>query len=614
MPPFVDHVQFQEAVSHQALPVLEAIAANDNLRSLRRFERDDPPPYVSSTESEELDPADLIPPPRGRPMPEELKAIMERPFDDDELNDIAFSLENIVYPDWIYYKEAWSEDYRLDMGCRGPLPQMFRGMNGSRREGVIVRHNVKRRWEKLGVWNPEWGFAGRKMQPEDYARMWKWTWQQHDRPDGYNPIARDLVARALRLRRNLRRGEHAPMLPRSHPGQDTTVAQAEAFLISRPWFIFAVESAEEWARYYRLSIEDRRRYPYSSRSQVIKWWRERGDWRDEFNRKGSVTAWKWRHESPSPEPEDLTPVGNMQDSPLGVAEEMGFTPSEIDELETIELPESEQPEGFWALDEQALPPFFPGQRQDADARITKQWKERMEENEKAKAEGREPPFKWGVERFNLGPLFGGSPQAVQHKESSPGEHEASIELQEDASEPQREAACPPPQKRRRLHRHQTRDGVDGAQDQDQPLSPPSRRSARIAGMKRPAEPPPSQTAPNKRPRRGAAPEATASAARPTSQETRRTRTRLVPTRPPPKEKTETQPKRGPGRPRKERMGTETQPKRGRGRPKKNGLSMRSAVRKRPARTPAPAEAGSGSVVGTNVPGVPRRRGRPRKYE
>ncbi|KAK3382007.1 hypothetical protein B0H63DRAFT_217895 [Podospora didyma] len=61
MPPFFDRVHLHQAVSNQAVPVLEAIAVNDNLRSLRRFERDDPPPYVSSTESEELDDADLIP-------------------------------------------------------------------------------------------------------------------------------------------------------------------------------------------------------------------------------------------------------------------------------------------------------------------------------------------------------------------------------------------------------------------------------------------------------------------------------------------------------------------------------------------------------------------------
>ncbi|KAK3940768.1 hypothetical protein QBC46DRAFT_120692 [Diplogelasinospora grovesii] len=284
---------------------------------------------------------------------------------------------------------------------------------------------------------------------------------------------------------------------------------------------------------------------------------------------------------------------------------MEFTPSEIDELETIELPESEQPEGFWVIEEGDIPPSFPGQMIDGDARVRKREKERAERLEKeraerlekARAEGHEevridPFFQAFKEKFFPGPgpfrLFG-PPQPAEHEEASPEEP--------DASEPQRDAACLPPQKQQRLRQRQPRDGVDRAQNQDQ-LLPPPRRSARIAGMKRPAEPLPSQMAPNKRPRGRAAPKAAAPAAapaaQPTSLETRRTKTRLVPARAPPKGKTETRPRQGRGRPRKE-----------------NGPSMRSAVgKKKPGRTPAPA--GTGRAAETDAPGVPRRRGRPRK--
>lgn len=85
-------------MSSQAIPILEAIAVNDNVCSLHRFERDDPPPYRSSTESAELDDEILNPPRFGRPMPDELKAIMERPIDDKEINGISFRLESIVIP------------------------------------------------------------------------------------------------------------------------------------------------------------------------------------------------------------------------------------------------------------------------------------------------------------------------------------------------------------------------------------------------------------------------------------------------------------------------------------------------------------------------------------
>ena len=115
-------------------------------------------------------------------------------------------------------------------------------------------------------------------------------------------------------------------------------------------------------RYKRLSVDEQRRYPYSARTQVIKWWKERGDWREKFDRKSEATSWKWRQESPSPEPEDLTPINHMKDSPLDTMD-MDFTPSEIDDLETIELPSPEQPKGFWFISRGCWP-SFPGQLLD----------------------------------------------------------------------------------------------------------------------------------------------------------------------------------------------------------------------------------------------------------
>lgn len=604
MPPFFDHVQLHRAVDSQAVPVLEAMAANDNLRSLRRFERDDPPPYASSTESEEFDEMHLFPPPRGGSLAEELQAILEPPLNDQELDMIAYTLGKSVHPAKPYHTEAKYEEYRLGKATSGlPSSLMFQRLNGARRQGVIIRHGLKRRWQKLGVWNPAWGFAGRKMQPADDFRRWTWPWQPDGASDDLDRAAQigsELVARALRLRRNLRRGEHAPVLPRSRIRQHTTTSQAEAFLISRPWFIFKLEVAEERERFRRIDLPDRERYQYDPVKQVVTWWKERGDWRDDF---GSwVTAWKWRHESPSPEPEDLTPVRNMKDSPLEAAAEMDLTPSEIDELETIDLPRSEQPEGFWVIVDGDLPPFFPGQCHDQIAEAEKRYKERLERLEKARAEEEPEPENDPVtesihERCRLhGGLFGELKRA-ENEEACPGEHkDALAERQEDVSELEQDATCPRPRKRRCLRQRQPQGGLNAAQDQEQLLDPPPpRRSTRIAAIQRPAEPVPSQAAPNKRRRATAAPKAAAPAARPTPSERHHARTRPVPARAPPKEETETSPRRGRGRPRKER-----------------GPSMPSAVEKKPTRTRTAARTGSGGATGTDGPGAPRRRGRPRK--
>jgi hypothetical protein len=60
---FLDRVQLDQALQLQAQPVLEALAADDNLRSgfLRRFESDDPPPYEESTNEEGIDDAPPLP-------------------------------------------------------------------------------------------------------------------------------------------------------------------------------------------------------------------------------------------------------------------------------------------------------------------------------------------------------------------------------------------------------------------------------------------------------------------------------------------------------------------------------------------------------------------------
>lgn len=62
---------------------------------------------------------------------------------------------------------------------------------------------------------------------------------------------------------------------------------------------------------------------YSPSTEVIRRWKERGDWRDKTPRFG----WKWRHESPSPEPEDLAQYNTVDN--------LDLTPSEIDAIDAI---------------------------------------------------------------------------------------------------------------------------------------------------------------------------------------------------------------------------------------------------------------------------------------
>lgn len=94
---------------------------------------------------------------------------MDQPICTDELK--RYCLESILQPVVSYYSDALLEESRVE---RYRANHVFRGREGSQRLGVLVRHNVKCRWEKLGVWNPDWGFPGRKVQPNDDVYAWRW--------------------------------------------------------------------------------------------------------------------------------------------------------------------------------------------------------------------------------------------------------------------------------------------------------------------------------------------------------------------------------------------------------------------------------------------------------
>ncbi|KXH65914.1 hypothetical protein CSAL01_07372 [Colletotrichum salicis] len=173
MPHYSDRVALGRALQERANPLLEALAANDALHahSLKRFESDEPPQYDSdrSSEYDEDDSAS-----------EDPNIIIERPLDEDEIKRIAFALGPQVSPGQLYLSESKREEKRIIDNCLGSVSHKPKGI---RRIGIVARHNMKKRWEKLGTWNPAWGFAGRNVQPNDNFYDWRWKW---DKDDGQN--------------------------------------------------------------------------------------------------------------------------------------------------------------------------------------------------------------------------------------------------------------------------------------------------------------------------------------------------------------------------------------------------------------------------------------------
>ncbi|KXH56621.1 hypothetical protein CNYM01_10724 [Colletotrichum nymphaeae SA-01] len=580
MPRYLDQVALGRALQERANPLLEAIAANDALHThyLKRFESDEPPQYDSDSSSE-YDEDDAP--------SEDPNIVIERPLDEDEIKRIALALGPQMSPGQLYLSESKREEKRIIENCRGPV---FHKPKGIRRIGIVARHNMKKRWEKLGIWNPAWGFAGRNVQPNDNFYEWRWKW---DQDNGENSASHDhkweegIIKRKLILRKNLRRGDHVHVDPQPSLVQDITAPQAESYFTSRPWFIFELEVTEEKQRLSRVSFKDQHKLSQTPGiGQVIERWRDRGDWRDEYDEEG-VTSWRWKYESPSPEPEDLTPIQNMNDFDSLDATVMDFTPSELDELETNELPWEEQPENYWVISKgMEDTPAFPGQMPEGHSHDHHSDPMSIARSAPAGALGskKEAP-EFTDDRI---PVSAGTPE------------QKPVELQE-------RAVSHTPQKSKRGRPRQLKNETSITHDNDQ-SSPAPRRSARIAGTKRPAELAPTESAPSKRPRGRKA----SGGGQPTVSESISTKKRSAPTRPPAGRETKAVPKQGRGRPKKEtrnptpakaitkeptRRGPgrgqpstgdsgpsplqESPPKRGRGRPKKETAAItRSSASKK----------------------------------
>jgi hypothetical protein len=223
----------------------------------------------------------------------------------------------------------------------------------------------------------------------------------------------------------------------------------------------------------------------------------------------------------------------MENSPLDAGAEIEFTLSEIDELETIELPRSEQPDGLWVKKETDCLTHFPGMGEDWEAEIELERKLAARFEIEA-TERFNPPVEPDYDRLNaLFPFPGGllprlipamsleerrlsafnptvenrfrirttaSIQLADGEEVFSERGDTTAEVQVDATNPQQDSTFPSRPKRRRPHRCPPGDGI---QDQEQPLLPPRplRRSARVAVMNTPKESFPSEQTTNNRSRR-----------------------------------------------------------------------------------------------------------------
>ncbi|KAF4511823.1 hypothetical protein G6O67_001031 [Ophiocordyceps sinensis] len=297
----LDHEQLSQLV----MPELQDMADNQPLLEQhldRRFNRDDPPPYRSPSADEDDDDQDiyehlgfdLLHPLQSLTAQDRAKIdnLIGEPLTETELIKAQryFESSQPAYnPGRLYDKAAKDATLRAMMpsydGCPLEVRKSYNGRAGRQRLNVLIRHGIKKRWQSLGVWNPEWGIPGRvDSKPRDESFRWRWTWQGDTQERGAtlgfdHHVAQHPNSRAIRLRQGLRRGEAScvPPPPRHRLEPDASQSTAESFITSRPWYIYGLEQAEESVRLRRLSGRARRLYDEDHGVYVQTRWEESGE-------------------------------------------------------------------------------------------------------------------------------------------------------------------------------------------------------------------------------------------------------------------------------------------------------------------------------------------------
>ncbi|VUC31255.1 unnamed protein product [Clonostachys rosea] len=345
---------FPFALHWKVNPALERFLENPDYS---RFERDEPPRFIPSPENHSIwQVPGMIPgtpdTPEDGSYQREMEELFDPPLNPKERNDTFMSIqgERMHHPGSRYELEEKFEVDRMVRSLDHRRHRYNSAESGMQRLRVLARRNVRKRWEKMGVWNPAWGIPCREpKEPNDNTYYWRWEWQ-HDELAARAPslssasVETHPIARAFIPREGLEFGQCLYPPPHSHPTEQTSRSEAMSFIASRPWFLIGMERMEWLSRSDRLPRARDTRFV-----KAVPWlWQKRGDRRlktDSSEFKIPI-GWKWRYESPSPDHEDATWKWLPDSGPAfeGVVAErhihldydaMELTPSEIDVLESL---------------------------------------------------------------------------------------------------------------------------------------------------------------------------------------------------------------------------------------------------------------------------------------
>jgi hypothetical protein len=171
-------------------------------RRRHRFNEDDPPPPYSSGSTTELPTPTPFPPVADNDV--DVDELLRKPLNDEEINWFGGKVR-YYRPHHRYYDEFSQERRRIDRewGRRDEsFKRVYRGpdltgLSGQQRLRIMIRHSIKKRWERLGVWNPEWRIPTYiDGGHTDTAGNWAWKW---DREQSYTGREDDYQRYEMRM-------------------------------------------------------------------------------------------------------------------------------------------------------------------------------------------------------------------------------------------------------------------------------------------------------------------------------------------------------------------------------------------------------------------------------
>lgn len=237
------------------------------------------------------------------------------PLGREELQMMLWMVEiNTAYrPGPQYLKEVRQEKHRLySLIVQSPESKAAYPLTraGKLRADVFARFAVRRRWEKLGVWNESWGIPGRRdARANDNPMNWNWKWEESGPASAFDCPFPDLpTVHAVNAREGLMAGQRRLTLTKPPLGENPSKSEGRHFITSRPWFVWGVDVAEENARLERISRGVGIYCSLDPEHRVRSWW-TRACLTQLHGVCDPQYAWKWGYEKPPPDSSDISLEG-----------------------------------------------------------------------------------------------------------------------------------------------------------------------------------------------------------------------------------------------------------------------------------------------------------------